>query len=39
MDRLNMQSKNILDENMDFISIRFPNVIKEAKYEEGSYIK
>lgn len=35
MNRLNMQSKNILGGNMDFIASRFPNVITETKDEEG----
>lgn len=39
MDRLNMQSKNILGENMDFIASRFPNVITETKDEEGNLTK
>ena len=39
MERLNMQSKNILGENMEFIASRFPNVITETKDEEGNLTK
>lgn len=36
MNRLNMQSKNILGENMDFIASKFPNVITETKDDKGN---
>ena len=36
MNRLNMQSKNILGENIEFIASRFPNVITETKDENGN---
>lgn len=36
MDKLNMQSKNILGENLQFIESRFPNVITESKDEHGN---
>lgn len=36
MDKLNMQSKNILGENLQFIESRFPNVITETKDENGN---
>ena len=31
MDRLKMQTENIVDENIDFIGKKFPNCIVEAK--------
>lgn len=36
MDKLNMQSKDILSENLQFIASRFPNVITESKDENGN---
>lgn len=36
MDKLNMQSKNILSDNLEFIQSRFPNVITETKDENGN---
>ena len=36
MDKLNMKSKNILGENIEFIASRFPNVITETKGENGN---
>ena len=35
MDKLQMQSKNLVDENIDFIAKRFPNCITEAMDESG----
>ena len=36
MNKLNMQSKDILSENLKFIESRFPNVITESKDENGN---
>lgn len=36
MDKLNMKSKNILGENIEFIASKFPNVITETKDENGN---
>ena len=35
MDKLQMQSKNLADENIEFIAKRFPNCVTEALDEEG----
>lgn len=35
MDKLQMQSKNLVDENIDFIAKRFPNCVTEATDENG----
>lgn len=35
MDKLQMQSKNLVDENIEFIAKRFPNCVTEALDEEG----
>lgn len=39
MDKLQMQSKNLVDENIDFIAKRFPNCITEAIDENGKLTK
>lgn len=39
MDKLQMQSKNLVDENIDFIAKRFPNCVTEAMDENGKIIK
>lgn len=39
MDKLQMQSKNIVDENIEFIAKRFPNCVTEALDEEGKLTK
>lgn len=39
MDKLQMQSKNIVDENIEFIAKRFPNCVTEALNEEGKPTK
>lgn len=39
MDKLQMQSKNLVDENIDFIAKRFPNCITEAMDENGKLTK
>ena len=39
MDKLNMQSKDILSNNLQFIQSRFPSVITEAKDEDGNLTK
>lgn len=39
MDKLEMQSKNLVDENIDFIAKRFPNCITEAMDENGKLTK
>ncbi len=38
-DKLSMMSKDIIQENIDYISSRFPNVIKEVKNENGKLVK
>lgn len=35
MDKLQMQSKNLVDENIEFIAKRFPNCVTEAIDENG----
>lgn len=37
-DKLEMQSSNIIQENIDYIASRFPNVLKEVK-ENGKIVK
>lgn len=39
MDKLLMQSKNLVDENIEFIAKRFPNCVTEALDEEGKLTK
>ncbi len=39
MDKLKMSSSNIVNENIDFIASRFPNVIVEIKDENGKIVK
>ena len=39
MDKLKMQTENIVDENIDFIGKKFPNCIVEAKDESGKLTK
>ncbi len=39
MDKLKMSSGNIVNENIDFIASRFPNVIVEIKDENGKIVK
>ena len=39
MDKLQMQSKNIVDENIEFIAKKFPNCVTEALDEEGKLTK
>lgn len=39
MDKLQMQSKNLVDENIDFIAKRFPNCVTEAMDENGKLTK
>ena len=39
MDKLKMQSKNLVDENIEFIAKRFPNCVTEALDEEGKLTK
>ncbi len=39
MDKLQMQSKNLVDENIEFIAKRFPNCVTEALDEEGKLTK
>lgn len=39
MDKLQMQSKNLVDENIEFIAKRFPNCVTEALNEEGKLTK
>ena len=36
MDKLKMQTENIVDENIEFIAKKFPNAIVEAKDENGN---
>ena len=39
MDKLQMQSKNLVDENIEFIAKRFPNCVTEARDENGKLTK
>ena len=39
MDKLDMQSKNLVDENIEKIAKLFPNCITEGKNEEGQVVK
>ena len=39
MNKLQMQSKNIVDENIEFIAKRFPNCVTEARDENGKLTK
>ena len=39
MDKLQMQSKNLVDENIKFIAKRFPNCVTEALDEQGKLTK
>ena len=39
MDKLKMQTENIVDENIDFIGTKFPNCIVEAKDASGKITK
>lgn len=39
MDRLKMQSENLVDENVEFIAKKFPNCIVEARDEDGKLTK
>ena len=39
MNKLKMQTENIVDENIDFIGTKFPNCIVEAKDESGKTTK
>ena len=39
MDKLQMQSKNLVNENIEFIAQRFPNCVTEALDEEGKLTK
>lgn len=39
MDKLKMQTENIVDENIDFIGKKFPNCVVEAKDEAGKVTK
>ena len=39
MDKMNMQTSNIVDENVGFIESRFPNCIVEARDEDGNLKK
>lgn len=39
MDKLKMQSANIVNENIDFIAQRFPNCITEAQDDNGKFVK
>lgn len=39
MDRLDLQSKNIVDENIEFIGKKFPNCIVEGKNGNGEIVK
>ena len=39
MDKLKMQTENIVDENVAFIEQRFPNCVIEAKDEQGKITK
>lgn len=39
MDKMKMQTSNIVDENVEFIESRFPNCIVEARDEDGNLKK
>lgn len=39
MDKLKMQSENLVDENIEFIGKKFPNCIFEAKNDKGEIVK
>ena len=39
MDKLKMQSENLVDENIEFIGKKFPNCIVEAKNDKGEIVK
>ncbi|MBQ3502327.1 MAG: site-specific DNA-methyltransferase, partial [Clostridia bacterium] len=39
MDKLDMQSKNLVDGNIDKIAKLFPNCITEGKNEDGKVVK
>lgn len=39
MDKLKMQSENLVDENVEFIGKKFPNCIVEAKNDKGETVK
>lgn len=39
MDKLQMQSKNLVNENIEFIAQKFPNCVTEALDEEGKLTK
>ena len=39
MDKLDMQSKNLVDGNIDKIAKLFPNCITEGKNEAGEVVK
>jgi len=39
MNKLEMQSKNIVDENIEFLAQKFPNCIVEARDEDGNLTK
>ena len=39
MDKLDMQSKNLVDDNIEKIARLFPNCITEGKNEEGQVVK
>jgi adenine-specific DNA-methyltransferase len=39
MDKLDMQSKNLVDENISKIAELFPNCITEGKNEEGQVVR
>lgn len=39
MKKLNMKSKDILSENIEFIESRFPNIITESNDENGNLVK
>ena len=38
-DKLQMTSKDIIQENIDYIAKRFPNALKEVKNENGKLVK
>lgn len=39
MDKLKMQSENLVDENVEFIGKKFPNCIVEGKNDNGEVVK
>lgn len=39
MNKLKMQSKNLVDENIEKIALAFPNCVTEGKDEEGNVFK